>query len=350
MNSDSKSLSVSNDLPYHVRCARFIEFFEAHLSDSLEELDQAIRGYALQSALAGGKRIRPLLLFHFAGKQEGLQLPTIKASIILELVHLATLIHDDILDGAEVRRNLPSMHQKIGSHAAILLGDALFGYALELASQFPTTFVCSKVAEATRITCSGEIRQTFSRGCPILSLEEYIGFINDKTGELFKASCEIGSFLSGADDETIKLAGQFGLSLGINYQVFDDLIDSFEVQQNSDKSLGSDWSTGKMTLPVIFLRNSANPKEVEFIDNFFTSGDSANSDQQCRSQILDLFDKYETLPFCIEYLQKSFSYTLALIDQFPQESFKNDLRSFLDCFDGKFSKIENLKTSNFLAL
>lgn len=350
MNSNCNLLGISNDLPYEVRSSRFIEFFEAHLSDSLSVLDDDIRPYALQSALAGGKRIRPLLVFHFAGRSEVLDDSTIKASVILEIVHLASLIHDDILDGAEIRRNLPSMHEKIGSHAAVLLGDALFGFALELASQFPTTRICSIVSEATRKTCSGEIRQTFARGRPDLSLDEYLSFINDKTGELFRASCQIGAYLSGAKQDTINLAGEFGLSLGINYQVFDDLIDSFEDPGNSDKSLGSDWETGKMTLPVILLREVASVDEIKILDKLIRSGRDNNPEKNIRSQILELFEKYEILPKCIQYFEESFSRTQSLIDQFPNTHLRDDLNAFIQSFTLKFTKLTNLKTSNFLAL
>ena len=130
MISSCNLLSIPNDLPYEIRSSKFIEFFEAHLTSSLSLLDDDIKSHALQSALAGGKRIRPLLVFHFAGRGDALDNSSIKASVILEIVHLASLIHDDILDGAEIRRNLPSMHEAIGSHAAVLLGDALFGFAL----------------------------------------------------------------------------------------------------------------------------------------------------------------------------------------------------------------------------
>ena len=350
MNSNCNLLSISNDLPHEVRSSRFIEFFEAHLSDSLSVLDNDIRPYALQSALAGGKRIRPLLVFHFAGRSEVLDDSTIKASVILEIVHLASLIHDDILDGAEIRRNLPSMHEKIGSHAAVLLGDALFGFALELASQFPTTRICSIVSEATRKTCSGEIRQTFARGRPDLSLDDYLSFINDKTGELFRASCQIGAYLSGAEQDIINLAGEFGLSLGINYQVFDDLIDSFEDPGNCDKSLGSDWETGKMTLPVILLREVASGDEVKLLDQLIRSGRDNNPEKNIRSQILELFEKYEILPKCIQYFEESFSRTQSLIDQFPNTHLRDDLNAFIQSFTLKFTKLANLKTSNFLAL
>ena len=336
--------------PTRFDSASFIEYFEAYLADSLSSLDIEIRSYALDAALAGGKRIRPLLVYHFAGHGLVSQESTIKAAVILEIVHLATLIHDDILDGAEIRRNLPSMHEKIGSHSAILLGDALFGYALELAAQFPTTRICATVAEATRKTCSGEIRQTFARRVTDTGLEEYVGFINDKTGELFRASCEIGAYLAGADEKTIKRAGQFGLSLGINYQVFDDLVDSFEKQENSDKPLGSDWGTGKLTLPFILLRQVASVVEKEELDGFILGKDPSISTEHSRLRISQLFEKYNTLTACVEYLEQSCAHTNGLLNEFTNVSLRNDLNSFLHRFSNKFARISELKTSNFLAV
>ncbi len=350
MSENSIPLFVSNDLPHQARSSRFIEFFEAYLSDSLSNLDEEVRIHALNAAMAGGKRIRPLLVYLFSGRSEDLQVSVMKASVILELVHLATLVHDDILDGAEVRRNAPTIHAEIGSHAAVLLGDALFGYALEMASEFSTTRICSIVAQATRKTCTGEIRQTFSRGRMDVSMDEYIGFINGKTGELFKASCEIGCYLSGEDEDCIRLAGQFGMSLGINYQVFDDLIDAFEDPRKSDKSLGSDWGTGKLTLPILLLRDAASTQDRSLVEELLGHPRTQETQPVDRERFIDLLEKYEILPTCIEYLESSYARTKSMINQFPKESQKRELSGFLASFEEKFSRVEGLKTSNFLAV
>ena len=110
----------------------FIDLFESRLADSLLELDQEVIPYAQSAALAGGKRIRPQLVYLFSNSENSVSDSVLNASVVLELVHLATLIHDDILDEAEMRRKLPAMHQEIGAHSALLLGDALFGYAFSV--------------------------------------------------------------------------------------------------------------------------------------------------------------------------------------------------------------------------
>lgn len=128
------------------------------------------------------------------------------------------------------------------------------------------------------------------------------------------------------------------------------MIDSFEDPDNSDKSLGSDWETGKMTLPVILLRNVATVDEVEVIDHLIRSGRDNKPEENIRSQTLQLFEKYEILPKCIQYFEDSFSRTQSLIDQFPNIHLRDDLNAFIQSFTLKFTKLSNLKTSNFLAL
>lgn len=333
-----------------VDSSSFIDIFESRLADSLLDLDQEVRPYAQSAALSGGKRIRPQLVYLFSNSGDSVSDSVLNASVVLELVHLATLIHDDILDEAQMRRKLPAMHQEIGAHSALLLGDALFGYALELASRFPTTKVCAVVAEATKKTCSGEIRQTFARGRTNISLDDYVGFINDKTGELFKASCELGAYLSGANDSLLEKAGKFGLCLGISYQVYDDLMDAFMPQDKCDKTVGADWLTGKFTLPMIFLHEEATAEEIMELNEFFCSKDKQFTFDSSNLRVIELLNQYQVLDRSIKYLDQHLSHTKSIIDEFPEESLRLKLNGFLNNFSDKLSLVRSLKTSNFLAV
>ena len=156
--------------------------------------------------------------------------------------------------------------------------------------------------------------------------------------------------LSGADEKTIQRSGEFGLSLGICYQVFDDLIDTFEKPENSDKSLGSDLKTGKMTLPFILLRQAVTLNERLWLDNFIQASDTTLSTDQQKHKVLSLFEKYHTLSASINFLEQNFSHTNTLLNGFSNISLKKDLRAFLCRFTDKFSKLSFLKTSNFLAV
>ena len=232
----------------------FLEFFESYLDDLLHNLDEPLISSAKHVVLAGGKRIRPQLCFYCGSRKTANTKDLLKVSAIIELVHVATLVHDDLLDNAPIRRDSTTLHNVLGDHSAVLLGDALFSFALELATDFPTNRICRIVSKATRLTCSGEIRQTNAQRDFNLSLDKYYHFLQDKTGELFRASCQVGALLAGHSDEDINLVGEFGLQLGICYQIYDDLLDCFGEGQKSDKSLGSDFDSGKFTLP--FLTNN----------------------------------------------------------------------------------------------
>ena len=349
-----KPNSLQPDTSFTTRCERYAEFFEAYLSDLLKNLDNEVCTYASQVCLAGGKRIRPLLVYNFAsspaeGKSANFE-DLMKASAVLEMVHVATLVHDDILDEASTRRGTSTLHQTIGTHQAVLLGDALFSYALELASEFSTSQICRIVARATKRTCSGEIRQTFSRGSYDVSMDQYVGFINDKTGELFGASCEIGALLGGEDQATCNVAAQFGLSLGVNYQVYDDLIDAFGEQDKSGKSLRSDWNSGKITLPFILLLQAVTPQVRKHLVSLLSSNVTEVTNRGLRTkEIFELFEEYGILDQCTSFLFNRYEHTLSLVNRLPNPEVQKNLSEFLASFSDKFASVPSLKTSNFLA-
>jgi octaprenyl-diphosphate synthase len=185
----------------------------------------------------------------------------VRAAGVVEMVHLATLVHDDIMDRAEIRRNRHTAAREFGPDAAVLLGDALFSQALHVAALFPTTEVCRLVAESTRRVCSGEIMQTLRRRDINISLAEYRRMIDLKTAELFRVSCFLGARLSGHDAGFSGAADHFGHHLGIAYQIYDDLVDFVGEEQRIGKTLGTDLATGKLTLPLMLLLERVSPEE-----------------------------------------------------------------------------------------
>jgi octaprenyl-diphosphate synthase len=187
--------------------------------------------------------------------------PVIKAGAIVELVHLATLVHDDILDGADVRHRTETVVAKYGAHVAVLLGDALFAHALHLAAQYPDVEVCRTVSLATRQVCSGEIAQTFARGQGVPSLEAYYRMIDLKTAELFNVSAYLGAYLTGLSGEACQAARDYARHLGIAYQIYDDAADIFSAESTAGKTLGTDLGTGKYTLPILLWLNELSGAE-----------------------------------------------------------------------------------------
>src|ERR1700722_6492618 len=197
------------------------------LAPHLAELDRFLRGqlaafepeiramadYCIDTS---GKRIRPALVFLSGWRGPDAVSPeAVRAAAVIELVHLATLVHDDIMDGAEVRRNRRTAARAYGPTAAVLLGDALFAHALNLATQFPSAEVSIAVSEAARRVCAGEIVQTLRRGSTEVTPADYRRIIELKTAELFRVSCFLGASLAGLEPAYAEAAGRFGRHLGI---------------------------------------------------------------------------------------------------------------------------------------
>jgi octaprenyl-diphosphate synthase len=227
---------------------------DAYLREQIASFEPEIRSMADYCLDTSGKRIRPTLVF-LSGWRRDTE-PTaelIKAAAVVELVHLATLVHDDIMDEADLRRNRRTAARKFGPTAAVLLGDALFSHALHLAAQFPTTEVCLVVAESTRKVCAGEIVQTMRRGSTNISRADYWRIIDLKTAELFRVSCFLGAKLAGSSYAYVEAVARFGRHLGIAYQIYDDLADFFGEEQQIGKTLGTDLASGKITLPLHVL-------------------------------------------------------------------------------------------------
>ncbi len=226
---------------------------DVFLRSQLVEFEPEIREMADYCIDTTGKRIRPALVFT-SGWRDGCVSPDlIRIAAVIELVHLASLVHDDIMDAAKVRRSRPTATEKFGPTAAVLLGDALFSHALNLSTQFPTPEVCKEVSRSMMRVCAGEIVQTLRRGSTNISHADYQRIIDLKTAELFRVSCFLGARYGGYEGAFVEAAGAYGRHLGIAYQIYDDLADFFGDEQRVGKTLGTDLASGKITLPIEVL-------------------------------------------------------------------------------------------------
>ncbi len=227
---------------------------DVFLRGQLAAFEPEIREMADYCIDTSGKRIRPALVF--LSGWSGPEAPAadlVRVAAVVELVHLATLVHDDIMDEADLRRSRRTASRQYGPEAAVLLGDALFAHALHLAAQFPTPEICHAVSDSTRKVCAGEIVQTLRRGTTNITREDYFRVIDLKTAELFRISCFLGSKLGGFPPAFVDAASRFGRHLGIAYQIYDDLADFFGQEKRIGKTLGTDLQSGKVTLPLLAL-------------------------------------------------------------------------------------------------
>jgi octaprenyl-diphosphate synthase len=236
----------------------FLHAVTQRLIRQAREFDPEIVPYAEHALNNGGKNLRPTLVALAArcfGEPNEAQ---VKAAVIIEMIHLATLVHDDVMDEAEIRRGSPTLAAKWGNEIAVLFGDCLFAQALILASGFPTTEVCRVVSQATKTVCSGETLQTQQRRNFVSAQRDYFRVIEMKTGELFTLACDLGAFLSDAPAAQRAALCEFGAAVGTAYQVYDDCVDLFSTEAEAGKSLGTDLAKGKLTWPVLLAWERAN--------------------------------------------------------------------------------------------
>lgn len=249
-----------------------IERIEAILQEQAKAFDPAVTGYVAYVCSTSGKRIRPALAVLAGGATGGVTEDHRRLSVILELIHIASLVHDDIMDGAAIRREMPTAAAKWGSSLSVLLGDSLFAYALELATNFEEASVCRRIAKASRDVCSGEILQTQRRFDFNLSLPDYFRIIELKTAALFAAASGLGALLNKQPDSVVDAMHSFGLKMGTAYQIYDDCLDLVGDEKIVGKTLGTDLAKGKLTLPMLYLLSDATESQRSKIQRMVLKG------------------------------------------------------------------------------
>ena len=225
--------------------------------------DPGVEGYVDYVCGSSGKRIRPALALLAGGATGGCHEGHQRLGLILELIHVASLVHDDIMDGAATRRSMPTAAAKWGSSLSVLLGDALFAHALELATSYDDVEMCREISRAARDVCSGEILQTQRRFDLNLTVEEYLRILRMKTGALFTAATGLGARLNDQPDEIVTALRNYGALLGTAYQIYDDCVDLVGSEEKAGKTLGTDLAKGKLTLPVLYLLESASESQKD---------------------------------------------------------------------------------------
>ena len=267
----------------------FLHAVAQQLTRQARDFDPQIVPYAEHALNKGGKNLRPTLVALAASCFGQPAAEHVKAAVIIEMVHLATLVHDDVMDEAEIRRGSPTVAAKWGNEIAVLFGDCLFAQALKLASEFPTTEICRAVSLATNTVCSGEILQTQQRRNFVAARRDYFRVIEMKTGELFTLSCDLAAFLSGAKPEQRAALREFGAAVGTAYQIYDDCVDLFGTEADAGKSLGTDLAKGKLTWPVLLAWERANAADRAALEKLISKWQPENF-----AAVKALLLKYET--------------------------------------------------------
>jgi len=239
----------------------------------------------------GGKRLRPLILIlssELAGFKGDERLTL---AGIIESIHTASLLHDDVVDGADIRRGKAPAHSIWGNQVVILVGDYLYSNALRHAVMQKSQRIMETLSEATTRMTEGEILQLTKTGDPDITEEEYLEIISAKTAALISAACRIGAILGSLPEDKENALARFGMNMGIAFQMADDILDYMAEEDDLGKRLGKDLNEGKLTIPVISLLKVAEDTEKEEVKGIIKN----KLKKRGLKKILKLFIKYDII-------------------------------------------------------
>lgn len=246
---------------------------EIALYENLNPNTKLIQEIASHIMFGVGKRLRPLFMIHGArmcGYSKG---DEAVLSVIFEYLHVASLLHDDVLDGADIRRGKQSAHRRWSVSKAVLTGDFLLARALNIAAKTGSSELISVISDITQAMSQGEIDQLDKKGKIDLTEDEYFQIIERKTAALIQGACQSGAILSGADKKTEESLKLFGFHIGMAFQMIDDLLDYMASPQDWGKNLGADMREGKMTLPLIISLANAGSEDRQIIEDLLLAPD-----------------------------------------------------------------------------
>lgn len=273
--------------------SRVVVRFERQLDSRLAPVNELCR-YVERYR---GKMLRPMLVLvsGLASGEREITDDHITIGAVIEMIHVATLVHDDVLDEAAVRRGSATVNHLHGNEVSVILGDYLIAKSFHLCSQLDSQRVALRVGEVTAQVCEGELLQLAHRGDFDLDEATYFDIIRGKTACLIGLACEMGARLSGADDDTVRRLGEFGTRVGLAFQITDDLLDLVGDEQTVGKSLGKDLEKGKLTLPMIHhlaSLDAAGARERAVItESLSRSGTTLGGDGETRRVLIDRLHK-----------------------------------------------------------
>ncbi len=250
-----------------------LEKVEQALEENLSPHLALVKQIASHLLFSGGKRLRPLLFIHAArmcgykGKDE------ILLSTIFEFLHAATLLHDDVVDGADMRRGRPAAHTCWPAPQVVLTGDFLLARALDIAAGTKEPRVISVIAQITQEMSQGEIDQLAQKGRKDVTEDQYLDIIERKTAVLIQGACQCGAILAKVSRQKENALKSFGFHLGMAFQMADDLLDYTATAEQLGKNPGADMREGKLTLPLIYSLAKADPEDKKWLENMMADPD-----------------------------------------------------------------------------
>jgi len=262
----------------------------ALIADDMAEVDRVIasrldtgvplvRQVSAYIISAGGKRLRPALLLLMAGALGFRGEQRFNLAAVVEFIHTATLLHDDVVDESTLRRGRPTANESFGNPASVLVGDFLYSRAFQMMLDADNMRVMQILAEATNVIAEGEVLQLMNMHDASLDEEAYLRVIRSKTAKLFEASTRLAAVLAGTDKEVEEACATYGQALGTAFQVIDDVLDYAGDANETGKNVGDDLREGKTTLPLILAMQRGNAEQRALIKTAIEAGDTTQLPQ-----------------------------------------------------------------------
>lgn len=299
-----------------------IERVEQFLKDDIKTSVPLINEVILYLLSSGGKRLRPVFLALSARmcSYKGENIPAMSA--VIEYIHTATLLHDDIIDGAKYRRKRPTANNLYGNDVAVLCGDFLYSRSYITLTEYGAKQVQMILSSAALTMSEGEVIQLLKTGDINLTFDDYIQIITRKTAVLFSAACEIGGILAEVSEDKIKALKDFGYYLGLGFQMTDDILDYMGNPEITGKKNGTDLFEGKLTLPVIKTLEKADENEKNIITEVFKKKERNDNDLKVIKNIMEKYNIEKiSEKTADEYINKS----LNSLDIFEDNDYKKAL-------------------------
>ncbi len=288
-------------------------------------LINTVAGHILSS---GGKRIRPLLLILCARLYGFVDKEYLLLGSLIEFIHTATLLHDDVLDEAEIRRGQETARQIWGNQASILVGDYLYSQAMALIASFHNHAINEVLADACRKMAEGEVLQLCANSQPDLEEADYLKIVEYKTATLVAAACKVGAIIGGASLEEQATLYRFGLHLGMAFQLADDRLDYSADRARLGKSLGQDLRQGMITLPLLHLLQTCPPSDQDWLKEKIVSRMIEDQDLQ---KILDMMKQQGSLGYATLRAREYVEAAALELERFPESQAKRSL-AIVSCY------------------
>jgi octaprenyl-diphosphate synthase len=304
-----------------------LEEIESALHENLNPYLDLVSKTANHILFSGGKRLRPLLMV-LCARICGYRHDAAKSfSTIFEYLHAATLLHDDLVDGASIRRGAPVAHSVYGNETAVLVGDFLLARALSIAAETGRPEIIQVIAGITENMSQGEIHQLLRKGATDLGETEYLEIISRKTAVLIQGACRVGALLAGAPEDVAESLSEYGLNLGLAFQMADDLLDYTADASVLGKELGADLREGKLTLPVIHTLTRAPAHEVVRMEKII--GNSNFSIREFET-LIEMMNQYDGINYTRNMASEKVATAKAALSVFQPSETKELLSDIAD--------------------